>query len=815
MLGLLVLLCLPPVPSHAGSSPPQPCPDFAIVAFVGGVCARDSGLMELYSPDGRQFLGLTHGPDVAAGGAHGLPGAAPVPPVCVEDRARDHYGLLIYARPSDMPDGYTNRSADIRAAAMAANGRIAREAATFNVTASFKMACVDDQLEVRHEVLPTRASQAWFYSIVADLRQAGYTDSRIKHWVFYDDPSHHIPFRGQANMCDDDRRALDNAHNGATQADPRACAGPFFAIDYGEFSDFIILHEVGHVLGAVQSTTPHSSGGAHCNDGYDVMCYADGGRSSNYSSTACPEPAPFDCNHDDYFHPSPDPGSYLATHWNLASRLNRYVRIGDGSGAPVVERFRCADEASVAGFDRRCEVYASDDSSKLHYEIDWGDGTTSRHPPEGAAVPNERLNASHAFASNGSYATKVVAIDNGDPPRSSPPTLANLSLNQPPGAPRLRCLPDVVLRGDPLECRVAADDDSDGVQYTMMSPWSQRVPYAGFAAPGTERASWGISFSTPGDHVVSAFARDDASPSLQGPSSEIVVRVHNNTRPRQLSLDCVGTESLAGEPVRCAISAVDPDQHRLVYRLDWGDGSVEVFPALESGTIVNATHAFAAVGAYGISLSVLDEGSPAGDATLRRAPWPVVSNLMPVMRSLVCRPNPALVEEDMRCAFLATDDSEGVSYRLDWGDGSFEQIPEMPPGAEASGTHAFGAAGPRIVTVTPTDSEGRMGKKMGVGVSVSPRCDAEYEGELVLGLGGILLEGVSWQPLGRLPEGCQGRPYLFEASEGSEWVVCWGDGSCSPSESGKVPHSAWDLSVVLKAGVRATYRLTLGDAVPS
>ncbi len=89
------------------------------------------------------------------------------------------------------------------------------------------------------------------------------------------------------------------------------------------------LHEMSHNLGAVQFSAPHTSAGAegargHCYDGSDVMCYADGlNPTVPYSATVCPRaasgpmPKLYDCNGDDYFNPSPAPGTYLATHWNL------------------------------------------------------------------------------------------------------------------------------------------------------------------------------------------------------------------------------------------------------------------------------------------------------------------------------------------------------------------------------------------------------------------------------------------------------------------------------------------------------------------
>ena len=81
------------------------------------------------------------------------------------------------------------------------------------------------------------------------------------------------------------------------------------------------LHEVSHNLGAVQDSAPRSTLAGHCNEVFDVMCYADGGPrgTAAWMVNACPYATllPYECGVDDYFEPSPAAGSYLATHWNL------------------------------------------------------------------------------------------------------------------------------------------------------------------------------------------------------------------------------------------------------------------------------------------------------------------------------------------------------------------------------------------------------------------------------------------------------------------------------------------------------------------
>ena len=94
------------------------------------------------------------------------------------------------------------------------------------------------------------------------------------------------------------------------------------------------MHENGHNEGAVQYGAPFSTGtGAHCWDENDVMCYSPDGGDLHQQGTIirCTDQLHFDCGNDDYFDSSPESCEYLATHWNLGSRLNRFIAFGAGS----------------------------------------------------------------------------------------------------------------------------------------------------------------------------------------------------------------------------------------------------------------------------------------------------------------------------------------------------------------------------------------------------------------------------------------------------------------------------------------------------
>src|SRR5581483_1736441 len=188
-----------------------------------------------------------------------------------------------------------------------------------------------------------------------------------------------------------------------------------FAVDFGYTGAQgarTFMHELGHTLGAVQNSAPHSSGAGHCWDGKDTMCYNDGGPNAGlctpdfYCSNTCATEA-FDCGHDDYFHRNPAAGSYLSTHWNIGNVVDRFLSFG----IPAMRTFSCSPVIGVSQ-DAGCTMSAADDSSGVRYDINWGDGATSCAPTCASYVPpGVTQTASHRFASGGSKGVNVTATD--------------------------------------------------------------------------------------------------------------------------------------------------------------------------------------------------------------------------------------------------------------------------------------------------------------------------------------------------------------------------------------------------------------------
>jgi len=155
------------------------------------------------------------------------------------------------------------------------------------------------------------ASLATFGEFVTALQAQGHNRTDRKYLAFVEA----TVFCGLGSLA-------NNSSPGATNPNNR---GPHYArIDAGcwdnSLATEVAAHEMGHNLGAVQLDAPHTTTRFHCTDEYDRMCGADG--PDHPPVIVCADPAlelRLDCNHDDYYSTNPPAGSYLATHWNVAT----------------------------------------------------------------------------------------------------------------------------------------------------------------------------------------------------------------------------------------------------------------------------------------------------------------------------------------------------------------------------------------------------------------------------------------------------------------------------------------------------------------
>lgn len=348
-----------------------PCATPVDVPGQGPSCPVDGGWL-IPAPGGGVVF--THGPDpapsgpVASPGHTGGPNAIPSDPVCV---TTSQYGVrVIYATPPDVPNQYATRLSTIRSTVREVNGRV-NEAGldSGNKRVDVRVVCdATGAISVANETLTTPSGSASYWTISDELAARGYNSSLHKYLVFYEAD---VPgICGQATIDGDERPTADNANN----------VGPDFAITYSAFSGCagsrVPLHELIHALGGAQHGAPHASGGWHCNDGADVLCYNDGGPNACYGSdfycvNTCFDYEHMDCGHDTYFHAAPPSSNWLATHWNLGSTANRFFQVASGTVSEWQQEAEAFASRPVGG-----QCSSSSASGGLCWNI-WANGSIS------------------------------------------------------------------------------------------------------------------------------------------------------------------------------------------------------------------------------------------------------------------------------------------------------------------------------------------------------------------------------------------------------------------------------------------------------
>jgi hypothetical protein len=268
-----------------------------------------NGLYRVTLEDG--YVMTTHGPDPkSAFDGHGIdlgPGDPEREPVC----ATDYYQHVLYGRPAHITQTrLPSVIEEIRTHFRRMNAVLNEDALeSGGTTADYKVLC-DSSGKIQVDEFVNNLLLPDVYSIIGAARAAGFNKPNVDYTIFYD--GNFPAVCGIAEFADDDSLSESNRNNSGG-----------YGITYEDcWFSRTPMHENGHNQGAVQNGAPDSDGGGHCSAHYDVMCYPSNNR-------PCPDVMHYDCGFDSYFDASPEPGEWLADHWNIGSRLNRFIVFGD------------------------------------------------------------------------------------------------------------------------------------------------------------------------------------------------------------------------------------------------------------------------------------------------------------------------------------------------------------------------------------------------------------------------------------------------------------------------------------------------------
>jgi hypothetical protein len=263
----------------------------------------------------------THGPDPAPKGVDvrkPVPLAPPSRPgpsarlaqACEGDGQSGLRVQVVYARAADVTDGYSTVLPTIRAAAQDAsdifNASAAETGGSRHIRFVHDAGC---EITVANVTLSATGDDT-FDNTVVELAAQGYNRADRKYMVFVDA----FVYCGFGHLSGGDQPGPEHPSNSGSA---------YGRSDRGCWNGPTAAHELNHNIGGVQPSVPHASGGWHCVDEWDVMCYSD---QPDFPAMQilCPDSshdARLDCNHDDYYHSSPPRGSYLYTHWNTADSM--------------------------------------------------------------------------------------------------------------------------------------------------------------------------------------------------------------------------------------------------------------------------------------------------------------------------------------------------------------------------------------------------------------------------------------------------------------------------------------------------------------
>ena len=248
-------------------------------------------------------------------------GASERAPLC----ASDFYQHVLYGRPAESADRLAEVRPQIQATVRQMDAVLnAASVASGGPSADYKVRC-DASGQVAVDGFSSSGTS--FAEIVSAARAAGFDAGNTDYLIFFD--GKYGGSCGIGTYRRDESLSSDNVANN----------GGGWAIVYsGCWSGVTPMHESAHMMGAVQYGAPHSTGtGGHCIDVEDVVCYSPDGGDRNQSGTipTCPGEPTFDCGFDDYFDSAPEPGEYLASHWNLGSPLNRFLAFDGVVAAPL------------------------------------------------------------------------------------------------------------------------------------------------------------------------------------------------------------------------------------------------------------------------------------------------------------------------------------------------------------------------------------------------------------------------------------------------------------------------------------------------
>jgi hypothetical protein len=344
------------------------------------------------------------------------------------------------------------------------------------------------------------------------------------------------------------------------------------------------------------------------------------------------------------------------------------------------------------------------DGDQIEFTFDWGDGTTSIVGPVDSGAVAE---AGHAWAQAGSYQVKANAADSKGAPSEWSKSWTVI-INAPPDNPSTPSGSQLVYAWSSNSYSTYAADLNDDLVKCTFDWGDGNTSTTDLIKSGSNTSAQHI-WNIEGTYQIKAIAID-SSGDASGWSDFLTVTVIANNRPK-VPIDIFGPNfGYIGIDHSYFTLANDPDNDKVKYTFDWGDGTASMTDLLDSGSVESASHKWNKAGTYPVKCNATDSK---GVSSIWSKPFNVTiaDNDPPNAPLTPLGPTSGRSLTAYKYATSAEDpNGNHMRYVFDWGDGttSWTGLDFINSGTSKSVFHKWSKSGTYQVKAMAMDDKGAI-----------------------------------------------------------------------------------------------------------
>ena len=347
------------------------------------------------------------------------------------------------------------------------------------------------------------------------------------------------------------------------------------------------------------------------------------------------------------------------------------------------------------------------DGDKVKYTFDWGDGFSyTTYPVSSGASASASHTWTVASGSTKTFSVRAKAADDSgmESGWSSPLSVTITGPNNPPATPSV---PSGSTSGSSgifySYSTKATDPDGDRVLYTF--DWGDGTTsvtsLVSSGASASASHTWTVASGSTKTFSVSAKATDENGAVSSGSSTlsvtitgPIVIVTSVNDPPAAPSVPSGSTSGSSGISYSYSTKATDPDDDKVKYTFNWGDGTTSVTSLVSSGTSASASHiwtvASGSTKTFSVSAKATDDNGAVSSGSSPLSVTITGPNSPPAAPSVPSGSTSGSSGTSYSYSTKATDpDGDRVLYTFDWGDGTTSVTSLVNSGASASASHTW------------------------------------------------------------------------------------------------------------------------------